>query len=262
MLNFGILKKVVAALRKPATVDVVTPTINIIDKSTMLNDSDFQLMVEACKIQLEQHLAPMWLRGAWKIVTNQPESVGYPIVILDNPDQAGVLGYHTQSPGGKVWGRVFVKPVINGGGTMLSGSLSVSAVLSHEVAEAYCDPNVNLWADMGNGKMVAYEVCDPVENDAYVIATKSGTKVSVSNFVLPAWFDAWTDPNAKFDWLAVLTKPLTMSKKGYMIQLDQKTGKVTNVFGSSDAERLHAARQEPHPAARSARKLNNVVKRA
>lgn len=154
-----ILDKVLAAFRKPATVDAVVPTINIIDKSTLLNDADFQCMVEACRLQLEQHVAPMWLRGAWKIVVNQPESVGYPIVIVDDPDHAGALGYHTQSPGGKVWGRVFVKPVLAGKGTMLSGPLSVSAVLSHEVIEAYCDPNVNLWTDMGNGKMVCYEAC-------------------------------------------------------------------------------------------------------
>lgn len=261
MFNFGIFNKVITAIRKPSTVDVVVPTINIIDRSTLLNNVDCQLMVEACRIQLEQHLAPMWLRGAWKIVVNQPETVGFPIVILDNPDQAGALGYHTESPGGKVWGRVFVKPVLNSGGTMLKGSLSVSAVLSHEVAEAYCDPSVNIWADMGNGKMVAYEVCDPVENDSYEITTSSGAKVSVSNFVLPAWFDSMANISEKYDWLAVIKRPLTMSPKGYMIIMDQKTGKVTNVFGSQDAERLHAARQDPHPAGRSTRKTNNIVKR-
>lgn len=240
--------------RKAGVVDVVVPTINVINKSTQLKDADFQLMVEACTAQLTQHVAPMWLKGAWNVVKNQPDTVGYPIVILDDPDQAGALGYHTESPGGKVWGRVFVKPVINAKGTMLTGSLSVSAVLSHEMIEAYCDPNVNLWADMGNNKMVAYEACDPVENDAYVMTTKSGAKVSVSNFVLPAWFDSYASASAKFDWLAAVSKPLTMSKGGYMVVLDLKTGKVTNIFGSLDAERQHAIRQNPHPAARSVRK--------
>lgn len=255
-----ILDKVLAAvLRKPATVDAVVPTINIIDKSTLLNDADFQLMVEACRIQLEQHVAPMWLRGAWKIVVNQPESVGYPIVIMDDPDHAGALGYHTESPDGNVWGRVFVKPVLNGKGTMLHGSLSVSAVLSHEVIEAYCDPNVNLWTDMGNGKMVCYEACDPVENDSYEVTTKGGSKVSVSNFVLPAWFDPQSEPNAKFDWMAVLARPFAMSKGGYMVVMDLKTGKVGNVFGSMESEEQHGVRQDPHPAARSVRKKNRTV---
>lgn len=247
--------------RKGSVVDVTVPTINVINKSTQVNDANFQLMVEAVTTQLNQQVAPMWLRGTWKIVTNQPDTVGYPIVILDSPDQAGVLGYHTESPGGKVWGRVFVNPVLKNNGTLLSGALSVSAVLSHEVIEAYCDPNVNLWADMGNSKMVAFEACDPVENDFYQVTTKNGTKVSVSNFVLPAWFDSYASLSAKFDWLAVVAKPLTMSKGGYMVVLDTKTDKVTNVFGSMESERLHNLRQDPHPAARSARKASSASKR-
>lgn len=258
--GFGTFNKVVSALRKSATVDVVTPTINIIDKSTLLNDKDFQFMVEACKIQLEQHAAPMWLRGSWNIVVNQPESVGYPIVIVDDPDQAGALGYHTQSPGGKVWGRVFVKPIVNAKGTMLNGAMSVSAVLSHEVLEAYCDPNVSLWADTFGGTMVAYEVCDPVQGDTYEVTTKSGIKVSVSNFVLPTWFDPQADSNAKFDWLASLNKPFTMSKGGYMVTRNSKTGQVKNVFGSIEAEQLKNNRQVPHPASRTTRKINNIDK--
>lgn len=250
----NIISRVLAAIRKPAVVDAIVPTINIIDKSTLLGDGDFQHMVEACRIQLEQHVAPMWLRGAWNIVVNQPESVGYPIVIVDDPDHAGALGYHTQSPGGKVWGRVFVKPIINNRGTMLRGSMSVSAVLSHEVIEAYCDPNVNLWTDMGNGKMVCYEACDPVEHDSYDVTTKDGTKVSVSNFVLPAWFDPQADPNAKFDWMALLNQQFAMSKGGYMVVLDLKSGKINNVYGSLMAEEQHVVRQDPHPASRSARK--------
>ena len=251
------IKKIFSAISaalKPNVVDAVVPTINIINKSTLLKDPDFQLMVEACKIQLDRDVAPMWLRGTWNIVTNQPDTVGYPIVILDNPDQAGALGYHTESPNGKVWGRVFVKPVLDGHGSMLIGSLSVAAVLSHEVIEAYCDPNVNLWADMNNGKMVCYEACDPVENDSYVVLTKSGRNVSVSNFVLPAWFDGQAAPGTKLDFMAKLQKPFTMSKGGYMVVFDTSTGKVDNVFCSKIAETWHAARQLPHPAARSARK--------
>ncbi|NBW06437.1 MAG: hypothetical protein EBR82_00245 [Caulobacteraceae bacterium] len=245
--------------RKPLAVDSITPTINVINKSTQIKDPDLQLMVEACTTQLGSHVAPMWLRGAWKIVVNQPESVGYPIIIMDNPDQAGALGYHTETPDGKIWGRVFTKPVLGGGGSVLHGSLSIACVLSHEIIEAYCDPNVNLWCDMYDGRMVAYEACDPVENDSYEITTKNGTRVSVSNFVLPDWFDAQAPLTSKFDFMAKLSKPLTMSHGGYMVLFDQKTGGVKNVFGSQDAELLHAIRQPSHPASRSTRKKGNKI---
>lgn len=252
----NIFSRIAAAIRKPNVVDAITPTINIIDRSTLLEDKDFQLMVEACKVQLEQHVAPMWLRGSWNIVVNQPEEIGYPIVIIDDPDQAGVLGYHTKSPCGKVWGRVFVRSVFDRKGSMLEGPLSVSAVLSHEIIEAYCDPDVNLWADRGDGLLIAYEVCDPVENDCYEITTKSGSKVSVSNFVLPAWFDSLAPAGSKLDFMAKVEKPFNMSAGGYMVTRHPKTGELKNIFGSVKAEELHAIRQLPHPASRSTRKTS------
>lgn len=233
------------------------PIINIIDKSTLLNDSDHSLMVEACKIQLEKHVAPLWNKGPWKIVEDQPETVGFPIVILDNPDQAGVLGYHTKSPNGKVWARVFVNPISSKGGSMLNGSLSVSAVLSHEVIESYCNPDINIWARRPDGIFVAHEACDPVENNSYDIITSNGTKVSVSNFILPSWFDPYPSPGSRFDYMNLLSRPFTMSKKGYIITLDSKTGNLKNVFGSKKAEELHNLRQDPHPAARSNRMSNS-----
>lgn len=253
----GIIGRMLGVLRG-GVVDVVVPTINIIDRSTLLGDGDFQAMVEACRVQLEQHVAPMWMRGKWNIVVNQPEEVGYPIVIVDDADHAGALGYHTESPGGKVWGRVFVKPVLNGGGSMLRGHLSVSAVLSHEVIEAYCDPNVNLWADMGNGMMVVYEACDPVQADVYDIVVKGGTAVSVSNFILPNWFDRLVKSGTKLDFMAKLQRPFSMSQGGYMVVRDSKSGEIKNIFGSIEAEGLRHQRQgASHPAARSSRKTTS-----
>lgn len=257
----SLLSRAFAAMmpnRKANVVDAAVPTINIINKSTVLSDADFQLMVEACNIQLSQHVAPMWLRGTWQIVANQPDTVGYPIVIMDNPDHAGALGYHTQTPNGKVWGRVFTKPVLNAKGTMLHGTMAVSTVLSHEIIEAYGDANVNLWADMMNGTMVAYELCDPVQGDSYEITTKNGTAVSVSNFVLPAWFDIQADLTAKYDFMAKTSKPFEMTKGGYMVTMNSRTGQVKNIFGSVEAEDLKNTRQDPHPAARTARKINNI----
>lgn len=234
------------------------PTINIIDKSTLLQDSDFKAMVEAVKIQFEQHVSPFWMRGSWNIVVNQPENVGFPIVILDDPDQAGMLGYHTESPDGKVWARVFVKAVTSRKGSMLSGPLSVSVVLSHEVIEAFCNPNVNMWAKSSDGKLIAYEAADPVENDCYDVQIGDGRIVSVSNFVLPSWFDPRPLAGSRFDYMGNIKKPFTMSKNGYMVVMDPKTGQAKNVFGSRAAKSSHNKRQEPHVAARSSRITSSI----
>ena len=184
----------------------------------------------------------------------------YPIYLLDDPDQAGDLGYHTEDPGGRPYGRVFARPVLTAvGGSVLSGGLSVASVLSHEVVEFFIDIGCNLWADRGDGTYVAYEACDPVEEDSYPVQVADSTgaevTVSVSNFALAAWFDPMaTVPGTQYDWLKKLVAPLQVAPGGYVVVLDSKTGKIAQFFASEEGRALHAVTRPPHPAARSARR--------
>jgi hypothetical protein len=189
----------------------------------------------------------------------------FPLVIMDDPDQAGALGYHTEDPDGKVWGRVFVKPVLENGGSALTGALSVSSVLSHEVLETFVDRSVNYWADRMDGKtMVALEVADPVENDSYnvTVTNPAGVKVkvAVSNYVLDAWFDPQADAKTKRDHMNTTPGPLQMSPNGYIVVLDYTTGKVDQVFGSKEAETMHNTKKPAHPASRTARRTAKYAK--
>jgi hypothetical protein len=131
--------------------------------------------------------------------------------IKDQP--TGVLGYHTEDQGGKLWGVVAAKPELDNGGKATTGDWSVSSVLSHEVLEMYIDPNCNLWANDGHGKAYSFEVCDPVEAPTYVV-----NGVSVSNFVTPAWFDPLSNPaTAQYDKLGKLKAPFSILKGGYVV---------------------------------------------
>ena len=113
------------------------------------------------------------------------------------------------------------------------------------------------WEEQVDDELLAeLEACDPVEDDVYDITTKSGVKVSVSNFVLPAWFDPRAPEGAKLDFMAKLTKPFTTSTGGYFVMRHPKTGETKNIYGSSNAASMHAMRQAPHPAARSTRKIS------
>lgn len=217
-------------VRRSSRVNDVTPTINIINKSAQLRHDDFLTIVEACELQLAKHVIPMWRRGNLNIVKNQPEDVGYPLIIKDSADRARSLGYHTASKDGVAWGRVFVSAIFKYQGTIMNGPKSVSSVLTHEVIEMYCNPYSNLWADTGRGKLVCYEACDPVEASCYDIETSGGVKVSVTNFVLPAWFDAQAHADSKFDWLDMLNSPFEMLDGSYMSYLDTKTGRIVKDF--------------------------------
>jgi len=242
---------------------MTTPRIAVINKSTLVSDADAKTMWLACKNQIYYHAAPLlhkrFLNSVFVPTGAVAKATDFPLVILDDPDQADALGYHTEDPDGKVWGRVFVRPILDNGGTVLHGSLSVSAVLSHEMLETFADLNVNLWADRFDGTMVALEIADPVENDAYEVgsldAAGNAVKVSVSNFVLNEWFDPQAAPTARFDYMKLVKAPLTMSPGGYIVVLNYRNGKVSQLFGSKHAEHENRKKKPAHPASRSARRM-------
>jgi hypothetical protein len=227
---------------------------NIINKSTNISEADLNLMVEACRVQLNQHAAPLLERMPWEIKVGGND--GFPVVLIDSPDVAGALGYHTQDPDGRVWCRVFTDPLLKNGGTTLRGAHSVSVVLSHEILETFYNPYVNLWSNRGDHTFVALELCDPVQGDCYDVDAK-GAPVSVSNFVLEAWFDREMHKAGRFDYMNKLTKPLDMTSGGYTVIFNSETGEVKSVFASKEGEDLHSLLKPGHPASRSARNKND-----
>lgn len=229
---------------------------NVINQSSNLTEHDLKLMVEACKKQLIEHAAPVLGRLPWEIKIGGND--GFPVVVLDDSDQAQALGYHTQDPNGKIWCRVFTNPILKRGGTALQGSNSVSVVLSHEILETFYNPYVNLWSNRGDETFVAVEICDPVERQSYEIEVE-GTKVSVSNFVLEAWFDKEMINAGRYDYLSKLTKPLEVAHGGYNVIFNSGTGEVKPVFNSTLDEEEHSQFKPSHPASRSNRNKEKIM---
>lgn len=168
----------------------------------------------------------------------------WPIVILDEPDIADALGYHDLDPNGQPYGRVFATPARD-------AKVSLSSVISHEVVEAIVDPYANLWADTFHGTSYAFEACDPVESDSYMI-----NGVEVSNFVTRAWFDP-NEPVGPFDHMHKLTAPLSMSSGGYLIKMVE--GKIANVFGARYPEWRKELKHAPQPSRTAWRAVRQLV---
>lgn len=229
--------------------------ITVVNKSTLVSDDDVKTMTRACAAQLRLHAAPLWGRRVIPVVYSSTEADAPPgawvIAILDDPDQADALGWHTESQGELIFGRVFARPVLDNGGDALTRPLSVASVLSHEVLETYVDPNVNLWADRGDGVAVALEVADPVESDSYPIAI-GARQVTVSNFVAPRWFDPQSNAGDRFDYLGSANRAFMMTAGGYIVVLQE--GKISQQFG----ERYPAWRREMKgiDVARTARRVS------
>jgi hypothetical protein len=204
--------------------------IAILNQSTLVSNADAATMTQAIATQVRLDAAPLWGRTPAAVVFyTDPSAVpaaAHGIAIVDTiQDQPqGVLGFHTEDQGGRLWGVVAAKPELDNGGHVTTGDWSVSSVLSHEVLEMFIDPDCNLWANDGKGSAYSFEVCDPVEAPTYTVKD-----VSVSNFVAPCWFDPLSAKSAQFDKLGCLTAPFSILKGGYVVY--ESAGKEHQKFG-------------------------------
>jgi hypothetical protein len=215
-------------------------------------------IADAISRQIVAHLISAWGRQPVTVqvgdidqpdASSSPDPSVVPVVIFDDADQAGTLGYHDRDPHGRAYARVFAAPVLEHGGDWARTELSVASVISHEVLEVIVDPYVNLWADDGAGRLYALEVADPVEAATYRIGG-----VTVSNFVLPAWFD----PGAPgpYDQLGSLRAPFALDDGGYAIVATETA--VREVFGVGGRPEWRTETKH-HVASRSARRLRALA---
>ena len=112
------------------------PVIAIPNASTCLADAQVEAVLPALQKQVSDDFKAYWdLDCTLAFLANsQPLTRGYwQIVIIDNPDQAGALGYHEMNSGGTPLGKVFAKLDLE------SGS-SWTATLSHELLEMLAIP--------------------------------------------------------------------------------------------------------------------------
>jgi hypothetical protein len=228
--------------------------IAIFNQSSLVSGADAATMTEAIASQVQSDVALAWDREP-AAVEFYADAAAIPadahvITITDTiKDQpAGVLGFHTEDPGGKLWGTVAAQPELNNGGKVTTGDWSVSSVLSHEVLEMFIDPNCNLWSNDGKGSIYTFEVCDPVEAPTYVV-----NGVSVSNFVTPAWFDPLAK-GAQFDKLGLLTAPFEILKGGYVVYAS--AGKEQQKYGAEFPQWRKEMKQGPY--ARTRRRIAQV----
>ena len=119
--------------------------IAIVNQSTKVTDKQAATMTQAVATQVRLDAAPIWDKAPAAVVFyTDPASVpatAHGIAIVDTiKDQPqGVLGFHTEDPGGKLWGIVACQPSLDAGAKVLTGDWAVSSILSHEVLEMFVD---------------------------------------------------------------------------------------------------------------------------
>ena len=197
--------------------------IAVLNESHDVTDADVSKLVQALQKQVTNDFAPAWgvpadLRFVPK--GHKPAAGEWWLVILDDADQAGALGYHDVTNEGLPLGKVFARTTRIDG-----GQWTVTA--SHELLEMLGDPEINLtvFVQDGNhpsGRLYAYEVADACEDDSLGYAIDG---VLVSDFVYPSWFESFRKKGStQFDFRKHIDEPLQLLKGGYIGYFDVGSG--------------------------------------
>jgi len=191
------------------------PVIAITNASTCLSDAQVQSAIPSLQKQVSRDFNSYWDLDCSLTFLQKKQSLTagwWQIVVTDDPDQAGALGYHELTNAGAPLGKVFAALDIE------SGS-SWSVTLSHELLEMLGDPWINWCAESPDGKLFALEVCDAVEADhlGYEI-----DGVMLSDFITPSWFEP-TEAD-RVDFMKRISKQLELAPGGYISVLDPGKG--------------------------------------
>lgn len=213
--------------------------IAILNASTVVPAADFVRTAAALQIQADRDFGPAWEKSAdIGVVGNggtspTPDPGAALLVILDDSDQAGALGYHDITAQGMPIGKVFAR-------TDQRYNLSWAVTASHELLEMIADPWINDCVISPDGMtLYAREVCDACEDDSFAYGVDvgdGGPPVLVSDFVLPPWFGS---PGASFDFGGHIGSPFQLLTGGYIGFLDLNNPGVgwQQLFG--DAEKAY-----------------------
>jgi hypothetical protein len=241
-----------AARPKPAAFNQGgIPKIACFNKASTPLGVDFDALIAAMQVFVDQYVAPVWGTPAKLVKTTGFVKGAWAMVFLDNADQAGALAYHDLTPDGMPEAKVFVK-------TTLDNKDLVSVSASHELVEMLVDPAINLMTTGPDPKtMYAYESADPVEELSFKV-----NGIPMTDFVYPAYFEAFHKAgSARFDQLKKIKRPFQILAGGYQSLF--KNGKWSQVFGSTAKKKRFAKEdRRGHRSEQRARAARNRLKRA
>lgn len=226
--------------------------IALVSHSKKISDGQVAAIADACNRQViecaEAYGIPPTPVAFYATASDLPARFCRIMDLVDTIDMPGAAGYHANDAG-IIYGRVLVRDVVDTGITV-----------SHECLEMLVDPSCAGWRVMPDGFMVAHEICDPVQGDAYPVDVELfglHYRVLLSNYVYPAWFLEESGAG-QLDRMGRVDGPHRMTPGGYMIVRDS-SGRVGNRFAqvrfAGDHARLAFATRFTNPDGRVQRRL-------
>ena len=201
----------------------------LVNASHILTDAEVQAILAPLSKWDNDYLRPAWGLDAatYSFATlaqfqNGATTGAEPIFVNNHSRDPGALGWHTASPDGQPFGRVFA-------GDCKRYGISWTVDLSHEAGEMRVDPTIDNYFRLTDGRIVLREVGDAVESDENGITVDG---VLFTDFVLPDYFS--NKSGVRFDYEGKLRGACpTLTPGGYMgIFENGQWGQVTmNMMG-------------------------------
>lgn len=182
------------------------PVIAVTNESTVLTDEQIIAIIPALRHQVSFDFSAFWNKDCTLtfLPKGQPLTNGWwQLVIVDDPDQAGALGYHELTSDGYPLGKIFARLDIQ-------SDVSWTVTVSHELLEMLGDPYCTWCAKGSDGKIYSMECGDPVEADSLGYRIDG---VLVSDFITPAWFSPANF--TRVDFKGHIGKPFEIAEGGY-----------------------------------------------
>jgi len=201
------------------------PTIACLFHQTVPMDIEPEVLVAALQEYIDHHVGPAWGVAASLVRAEVLPGDAWALVIADDADQAGVLGYHQLAHNQPI-GFAFIA-------TAQARGQHASVVASHEAAEMLVNPGINRACVSPRGNVIALEINDPVQDGTFRLSGAADARVNgtlVSNFVHPAWFGT-PPPDGPYDHLGECAQPWEIRPGGYVSYW--KDGRWTQMFADS-----------------------------
>jgi hypothetical protein len=238
-------------------------SVAVLNASAELTDEEVRSAVAAVQVQVQRDFAPVWRVDAQLTFVGHgqtPSPGSCWMVILDNSDFGGALGYHDLTPEGLPLGKVFAA-------TDKLNDVPWTATLSHEVLELLVDPYMSYVAAAANGSgyvLYPYEICDACQSRAFGYTIN---EQRVSDFLYPAWFGS--TPNAgvplRYDHVDCIRRPFGLLPGGYTMVFDVSFGTGWHMLTPSGVALDYSqrprvgSRRERRRLGRNARVLSRIV---
>jgi hypothetical protein len=224
---------------------VSIPTIAVYTFTGYVPADLIQIWVNAAQVALSRDFAPHWGDATLRYVAPGGGVFAdeWQLVFFDTSDQAGALGYHDLTPGGKPLGKVFLRDCI-------ADKQNWNVTSLHEVYEMIADPELDQTVRVTIDDVeweYAREVCDAPEDDRFALRVAGHL---ASNAVTPAWFDPNGQPPYTIYPCDQITAPFMLADGGY-IGRRQVGGEWQQQFA-----KVAGSRQVKKPTSRTLRRFN------